>query len=51
MSREAARTATKSKMELSATKCNGQSLTFVTENPTPDSTGVLDTLRYFLKIC
>ena len=51
MSREAARTTTKSKMELSETKCNGQSLTFVTESPTPDSTGVPDTLRYFLKIC
>ena len=51
MSREAASTITKSKMELSATKCNGQSLTFVTETPTPDSTGVLDTLRCFVKIC
>ena len=51
MSREASRTTTKSKMELSATKYNGESLTFVTERPTPDSTGVLDTLRCFLKIC
>ena len=51
MSREAARTTPKSKMELSATKYNGQSLTFVTENPTPDSTEALDTLRCFLKIC
>ena len=51
MSREAARTTTKSKIELSATKYNGQSLTFVTESPIPDSTGVLDTLRCFLRIC
>ena len=51
MSREAGRTTTKSKMELSATKYNGQSLNFFTESPTPDSTRVLDTLRYFLKIC
>ena len=51
MSREAARTTTKSKMELSATKYNKQSLTFVTASPTPDSTGILDTLRCFLKIC
>ena len=51
MSRQAARTTAKSKMELSATKYNRQSLTFVTESPTPDSMGVLDTLRCFLKIC
>ena len=47
MSREAARTTTKSKMELSAKKCNGQSLTFFTESTTPAFTGVLDTLRCF----
>ena len=51
MSREASRTTTKSKTELSATKYKGQPLTFVTESPTQDFTGVLDTLRYFLKIC
>ena len=51
MSREAARTTTKSKMELSATKYKGQPLTSVTKSLTPDSTGVLDTLRCFLKIC
>ena len=51
MSREAARTTTKSKMELSTTKYKRQSLTFSTESPTPDSTGVLYTLRCFLKIC
>ena len=28
-----------------------RALTFFTESPTPDSTGVLDTLRCFLKIC
>ena len=47
MSREAARTTTKSKMEVSATSLNR--LIFFTESPTPDSTGVLDTLRYFFK--
>ena len=46
MSREAARTTTKSKMELSAT-----SLNLFTGSPTPDPMGVLDTLRCFLKIC
>ena len=51
MSREAARTTTKSKMELPAMKYNRQSLNFVTGSSTPDSTGVLDTLRCFLKIC
>ena len=51
MSRKAARTTTKSKMELSATKYNGLSLTFVTECPTLDFTGFLVTLRCFLKIC
>ena len=51
MSREAARTTTKSKMVLSATKYNGQPLTFYTESPTPDFTGVLDTPRGFSKIC
>ena len=50
MSREAARTTTKFKTELSATKYKGQPLTFVTESPTHDSMGVGDTLRYFLKI-
>ena len=50
MSREAARTTTKSKMELPATKCNRQSLNFVTRSSAPDSAGVLDTLRCFLKI-
>ena len=49
MSREASRTTTKSKMALSATRFNGEPLTFVTESPTPDSTIVLDTLRCFLK--
>ena len=43
MSRDASRTTTKSKMELSATKDNGQSLTFATESPTPDSKSVVDT--------
>ena len=51
MSRETARTTTKSKMELPATKYNRQSLNFVTGSSTPDSKGVLDTLRCFLKIC
>ena len=51
MPREAAKTTAKSKTELSATKYKGQPLTFVTESPTQDSTGVLDTIRYFLKIC
>ena len=50
MPRETARTTTKSKMKLPATKYNRQSLNFVTGSSTPDSTGVLDTLRYFLKI-
>ena len=45
MSREAARTATKSKMELFAT-----SLDLLHKGPTPDSTGFLDTLICFLKI-
>ena len=49
MSREAPRTTTKSKMALSATKYNRESLTFVIESPTPDSMIVLDTLRCFLK--
>ena len=49
MSREAARTTTISKTELPGTKYKGQPLAFITESPTPDSTGVLDTLRYFLK--
>ena len=43
MSREAARTTTKSKTVLSVTKYKGQPLTFVTESPTQDSTGFLDT--------
>ena len=34
MSREASRTTTKSMMELSATKDNGESLTFVAESST-----------------
>ena len=51
MFREASRTTTKSKMKLSATKGNGESLTLVTESPIPDSMGVLDTPRMFLKIC
>ena len=51
MSREAARTATRSKMELLATKYSRRSLKFVTGSPTPDTTGVLDTLRCYLKIC
>ena len=51
MSREAARTTTKSKTVLSAKKYKWQPLTFVTESTTQDSTGFLDTLRYFLKIC
>ena len=51
MSREAARTTTKSKMEVSAMEYNKHSLNFVTRSSTPDSTGVLDTLRCFLKIC
>ena len=44
----------KSKMELSAMKDNGNSLSFVTETLTPDSTGLLDTpsdvLKNILKI-
>ena len=51
MSREAARTTTKSKMELPPTKYNRRSLNFVTGSSTPDSAGVLDTLRCFLEIC
>ena len=51
MSREACRTTTKSKTELSATNYNLEPLIFVTESPIPASTGVLDTLRCFLKIC
>ena len=51
MSREAARTTTKSKMEPLATKYNRRLLNFVTGSSTPDATGVLDTLRCFLKIC
>ena len=51
MLREASRTTAKPTMELSATKYNGESLTFVTESPTPDSTGVLETRRCFLRIC
>ena len=43
MSRDASRNTTKSKMELSATKDNGESLTFATESPTADSKSVLDT--------
>ena len=43
MSRDASRATTKSKIELSARKDNGESLTFVTENPMTDSKGVLDT--------
>ena len=39
MSREAARTTTKSKMELPAAKCNRRSLNFVTGSSIPDSTG------------
>ena len=39
----------KSKMELSAMKDNGKSLSFVTETLTPDSTGVLDTPPDVLK--
>ena len=50
MSREAARTTTKSKMELPVTKYNRESLNFVTGSSTPNSAGVLDTLRCFLKI-
>ena len=42
MSRDASRTTTISKMVLSTTKDSEESLTFVTESPTPDSTGVLD---------
>ena len=37
------------KMELSATKANRESLTFVTESPTADSTGVVDTPPDVLK--
>ena len=51
MSREAARTTTKSKTELPATKYNRRSLNFVTGSSTPDPIGVLDSLRCFLKIC
>ena len=43
MFRDASRTTTKSKMELSATKDNEESLTFVTESTTADSTGVVET--------
>ena len=50
MSREAARTTTKSKIELPATKYNRWSLNFVTGSSTTDSMRVLDTLRCFLKI-
>ena len=49
ISRDTFRTNIKSKMELSATKDNGKSLTFVTEIPTLDSTGVLDTPQMFLE--
>ena len=42
MSRDASRTTTISKMVLSTTKDSEESLTFVTESPIPDSTGVLD---------
>ena len=42
MFKEAFRTTTKSKMELSATKYNGELLTFVTKSPTADSKGELD---------
>ena len=51
MSRAAARTNRKSKINLAATKCNEQSLTLFTESPISDFTGVLDTLRCFFKIC
>ena len=44
------RTTIKSKMELFVMKDNGQSLTIVTEGPTPDSTRVLDPPPVFLKI-
>ena len=43
MSRDTLMSTTKSKAELSTTKDNGESLTFVIESPTPDSTVVLDT--------
>ena len=43
MSRDASRATTQSKMELSAREDNGESLTFATESPITDSTGVLDT--------
>ena len=51
MSRGVSRTNTKFKMELSATKDNGESLIFVIESPIPGSTGVLDAPLLFLKIC
>ena len=54
MSRDASRTTAKSKMELSAAKDNRESLTFVTESPTANSTGVVDAspdvLKNMLKI-
>ena len=49
MSTDESRITAKSKMELSATKDNGESLTFATESSTPDSAGVLDTLPDVLK--
>ena len=49
MFRDASRTTTKSEMELSAMKDNGDSLTIVTESLTPDSTEVLDTPQNVLK--
>ena len=48
MSRGASSTTATSQMELSTTKGNGESLTFVTESPILDSTGVLP--RYVLGV-
>ena len=44
MSRDTSRTITKSKIELTMIKANGQSLTFVTGGSTPEAPGVLELL-------
>ena len=52
MSRDTSRTTTKSKMEVSAMKGNGETFIFTTVSPTPDSTAVLDRPADVLKdIC
>ena len=44
MSRDTSRTITKSKIELTMIKANGQSLTFVTGGSIPEAPGVLELL-------